>query len=131
MAKFKDAEKRSWSLKVTVGSLKKVKEDTDIDLGFIVSGKLQKLQDILEDPFSLAAVLYSLCEDQAEEREISPDDFAGMLFGETFEKAVEALIDSIVDFYPRQKSQVLRDALAKERAKQEQDMEKALEELQD
>ncbi len=129
MAKFKDAEKRQWSLKITVGALKRVKDETEIDMGFVVNGELDKLKDVLSCPFSIAAVLYTLCSDQIEERELTPEEFSELLYGDTFEKAVEALIESILDFFPRQKAQVLRDALAKEKARQDKELEKALEEL--
>lgn len=131
MAKFKDSEKRSWSLKITVGSLKKVKDDTTIDLGYIASGKLENLEATLSNPFDLCAILYSLCEDQVEERNMTPEDFASMLHGDTFEAAIETFVESILDFYPRQKAQVLRAALAKEKEKQDKQLKEAIKELQD
>ena len=102
---------------------------SEIDMGFVVNGELDKLKDVLSCPFSIAAVLYTLCSDQIEERELTPEEFSELLYGDTFEKAVEALIESILDFFPRQKAQVLRDALAKEKARQDKELEKALEEL--
>lgn len=55
------------------------------------------------DPMKVAELLWSLCESQAEKREVTPEQFAAALDGDTIVKAVEAFIAAVIDFFPRRR----------------------------
>lgn len=106
MAKFTDREGREWSLSITVGDLKPLRE-FGFDLGKITgSGKL--LGEVLfGEPEKLVAVLFHLCERQADQRGVGPEDFAKGIDGSTLEQAGEAMVEAAIDFFPR--SRVARE----------------------
>lgn len=93
---FLDSQGRAWNLAITIGSARRVKEATAVDLGKVSDGKL--FIELGLDPFKFAAVLYSLCEKQAETRNVEPEEFAESLNGDAIDSAMQALIEAIVLF---------------------------------
>lgn len=133
--KFKDSQEHEWNVSLTVGSIDKIKEDTEIDLDILLK-KPEELANILYlNPRKLVEVLYSICENQIKDRQLSERDFASIFDRMTIDAAGDALIGAIVDFYPRSSiGQTIREHLPEllnkmdERAKEKtrQSIEKAL-----
>lgn len=106
MPKFTDAEGREWSIKITVGDLKPLRE-MGLDLNKLTTSG-ERLGDLLfGDPENLVNVLFHLCHKQADERGITPEAFALAIDGSTLEQAGEAMLEGAIDFFPR--SRVARE----------------------
>lgn len=101
MTRFKDFLGREWSLRLTVGALGQVRRETGADLGQAMRSD-QALADLLfGDPATLVSVLWVLVADQA--REVTPESFANGFDGPALERATEALLAAVADFFPRSK----------------------------
>lgn len=98
---FTDHKNDEWKLKLTVGTLGDLKRDAGVDLSKALRSA-EALSDVLfGDPENLVKVLWVLCESKSKERSLSPEDFAHRFDGPTIEKATEALLDAVADFFPR------------------------------
>lgn len=111
MPSFTDTTGREWKVAITVADVRRVKETLDVNLVHAIGGTL--LQDLSEDPLLLCDVLYVVCQQQAEERQVSDADFGRGLAGDVITDATSAFLQALVDFFPSGKSQMLRRVLAK------------------
>ena len=105
-----DSENRGWSCAITVATVKRVQQLAEVNLLEAFEGLLMKLA---EDPVSLANVLYAVCKLQADERGVTDEQFGELLGGETIEGATTALVQGIIDFFPSQRRQILKQIWAK------------------
>ena len=114
MTTFNDKQKRAWTLELTVGSARRVKADTTVDLVNIISlendGKasMEALGKLVEDPFALVDVIFSLCKPQAEKEGITDKQFADLLDADAVEAAANALVEEIINFCPAAKRKALK-----------------------
>jgi len=97
-ARFTDATGRDWLVEITVDTVRQVRKELDVDLMQAAGGDV--LERLAADPVELVDVLFVICRDQAEERGLSDVDFGRSLAGDAIEAATDALIDSIVAFFP-------------------------------
>ena len=114
MKTFTDKNKKAWTIELTVGSARRVKSDTTIDLFKVISlekdGKAEMtdtLQRLIEDPCALVDVLYSLCRIQAEKEGITDKDFGELFDADAIEAAANALVEEIILFSPAAKRKAL------------------------
>jgi len=112
MHSFKDAEGRAWDVEVTPYTLGNVRDLLGIDVARMATAR-ELFGMIADDPITLVNVLYVLCRDQAEERDISDRDFGRLLLGDVIDRATEAFVQGVVDFFPSRQRRLLRAALAK------------------
>lgn len=129
MRQFKDENGKPWTLSVNIGTVKAVKSLAKIDLLDLRDGNL--FTDLASDPVKLGDVLWVLCQEEAKAAGIGELQFATALAGDALEAATAALLEEIVDFFPKPQREVLRKALSKGRQLQEQQMAKALRQLED
>lgn len=101
MASFKDADNREWKLRLTVGLLGDVKRDAGVDLGAAIKSPQSLAEILYTDPADLVKVLWVCVESQAKEAGVSPEEFGHAFDGPTIEKAGEALLEAVADFFPR------------------------------
>lgn len=117
MKSFTDNTGRTWTISVTVGTIKRVRALCNVDLANIVSmEKGQKpnaelLERLGSDPVLLADVLYAVCKPEADAKNVSDEDFGRALSGDAIDLATTALLDEIVDFFPEVKRKVFRKIL--------------------
>lgn len=110
---FNDKTGRKWNLELTVGSAKYVKASCGVDLINIISfdeknqTEHSTLEMLVNDPCLLVSVLFCLCEKQAKESDIDGDAYAELFSGETIEKAIDALVEEIINFSPPMRRKVL------------------------
>jgi hypothetical protein len=97
--KFKDAENREWTLRITKGRSRAILETCGIDFGQIHDG--QVFVELTTSDENLAQVLWILCEKQAEAKGITPEDFAEALDGDALDTAMEAMVDATILFTRR------------------------------
>jgi membrane-bound ClpP family serine protease len=110
MRQFKDSEGRTWNITVNVGTAKTVKALTGVNLFDLYKDEVQR---VFSDPELLVNVIYSLCKAQADKREITDIQFGEAMVGDALELAADALMESVADFFPSSRSQILRKMKSK------------------
>ena len=88
MKTFTDNTGRTWTLSVTVGTIKRV-----------------------ADPVLLVDVLFAVCKPEADAKGITDEEFGRAMAGDAIELAATALLDEIIDFFPEAKRKVFRKIL--------------------
>jgi hypothetical protein len=111
---FEDDQKRRWDIPVNVNKIAQVNRSCDVLLTKVVDDNMKLLARILEDPVLFVDILYVLCREQCQQREMEFDTFAEMFMGDLLEKASDAFMESLVNFFQRPKQRaslrkVLRD----------------------
>lgn len=122
MPQFHDAEQRPWECHLTIGSLRRVREAHGLDLKDVAGDALQRA---VGDPETLCAIWWTLVAEKAAGRDVSRESFEDAFRGDAIEEAAGALIEGLADFFPRRLGAVLRAALAKGRAVQDEQLAKA------
>jgi hypothetical protein len=107
---FKNADDVSFNVQITIKTIKDLRSVLNIDL---LEGSGQVISTLADDPVLLADVLYIICKDQAEKKNISDENFGIGLRGQAIEDAVNAFIDSFINFSPPQKAALLTRAMKK------------------
>ena len=117
MKSFTDNTGRTWTLAVTVGTIKRVRALCDVDLANIItinSGTTPKV-DLLErlgsDPVLLVDVLYAAVKPEADAKGVTDEEFGRAMSGDAIEMATTALLDEVIDFFPETKRKVFRKIL--------------------
>lgn len=98
MKTFTDNEKREWTVEINVAALKRVRGLTGVDLMDILGGSL--IERLIRDPVLLCDVLYAACKPQAQERNVSDEEFGRAMAGDAIEHATAALLEELVSFCP-------------------------------
>lgn len=124
MRSFKDENGKPWTLSINVGTVKKVRGLAKVDLLDLRDGNL--FSELSSDPVKLGDVLWVLCEDEAKAAGIDEIAFGRALAGDALEAATTALLEEIVDFFPKPQRDILRKALAKGREMQERTLAKTM-----
>ncbi len=106
MKTFTDNTGRTWTLSVTVGTIKRVRALCGVDLANIItmeSGKTPQvglLERLASDPVLLVDVLFAVCKPEADTKGITDEEFGRAMAGDAIELAATALLDEIIDFSP-------------------------------
>jgi len=95
---FTDNSERLWNVEINVAAVKRVRDLAGVDLLEIVEGKL--IERLIRDPILLCDIVYAVCKPQADEREISDEDFGRAMAGDAIEHATSALLEELVSFCP-------------------------------
>ena len=109
MTSFKDREGRVWDLSINLGSLKRIKAATGLDmLDLNVAAKQRS--DVFErlstDPITLADALCAVCRPQMDARGIDDDTFASALGGEAINDALVAIVEEWADYFHQRGNEV-------------------------
>ena len=113
MQTYADNLGRTWYVAVNVTTIRRVRAALDLDLYQLVDDGMQALGKLVADPVRLADVLYVLCKDDADAKNISDEDFGRALAGDAINAAAEALVEELVDFFPDERSRAaLRRVIA-------------------
>jgi hypothetical protein len=105
MPSFRDANGKTWEVRVDVAAVKRVLELAHVDLRVIESGKT--LAELALDPVKLVDTLYAVVKPQTDAVGISDEQFAALFAGDVLEAAATALIDGILDFFPASQRRAL------------------------
>ena len=106
MHQFKDNQGRPWQIALNGWQLKKLKEQIDFD-----ARDHESILRAAEDPCLLCNVLFLLCEDQANTKGVTDQQFGESLTGDAIDDATEAYIAESVDFFPRSHRPALQKIL--------------------
>lgn len=113
MHTFADNLGRTWYVAVNVSTIRRVRAALGVDLYQLVDDGMQELGKLVADPVRLADVLYVLCKEDADAKNISDEDFGRALGGDAITSAAEALVEELVDFFPDERSRAaLRRVIA-------------------
>ena len=95
MATFKDCLGREYTVSITVGKLKPLRE-MGLEIGKIATAGESLGTLLFGDPEKLVGALYLLTD-----AKVDRDDFDAGFDGPTMESAGEAILEAVCDFYPR------------------------------
>lgn len=98
MKQFTDNAGRSWTVDVNVAALKRAKGLAGVDLMGVLDGDL--IEKFIRDPVLLCDAIYAVCKPEADDREVSDEEFGRAMAGDAIENATAALLDEIVSFCP-------------------------------
>lgn len=101
MSQFKDCLGREWQIDLTVASLRDVRKHAQIDLGKLLKDNNAFAEFLFSEPEALVEVLWVLCREQAEAQGVDAEHFARGFDGPTGDKAAEAVLAAVADFFPR------------------------------
>ena len=105
MRTFKDNAGRTWSLTLSVWTVKKVRDLLGVDLLDLggESASAQKpglLFRLIADPVLLVDVLYVVCKDQADSASVTDEQFGRAMGGDAIDAATKAFLEELADFTP-------------------------------
>ncbi len=107
---IKDLKGREWKLSITVGSVKRV--DSELNLNIYKVADKDFLKTIIEDPIKFIDMLFVLVEDQAKELDVDDIEFGKSFDGDAIAKSVNLFLEELVNFFPPSKRESLKKALA-------------------
>jgi hypothetical protein len=114
MKTFTDNLGRTWSITITVDTVKRVRSLLSVNLLDAAGGKL--LEQLATDPVLLCDVIYVVVKPDADTKNITDVEFGRAMAGDAIASATSALLEELVDFFPTPKRTPLRKALAKMKA---------------
>ncbi len=123
MHTFLDNQGRSWSIRVDVNAIRRVREQLGVDLNSILSDNSVMIE-LAGDVCKLVDVIYVLVKPQCDMKQVDAEAFGASLVGDAIDAATEALLDAIVDFFPQSRRKALTAALTASRKGQAKAMEK-------
>jgi len=138
---FKDLEGRVWHLRLDVNLAERIKETVGIDFLTLLNRDNQTLQRLATDLRGLVDTLWLMCgsqnqsvrvrgEERYEYRLLQPDEFAAGLDGDVLDNATTALLQAVVDFFPKAQRQTLQAVLDQSGQTVQQTSEKAVQMIQ-
>jgi len=114
MLTFRDNANRTWTVAVTVASVKRVRAMVGLDL--LDAGEGRVFDRLATDPVLLVDVLYAVCKPELDAAGVTDEQFGEALAGDAIDRATDALLEDLVAFFPTARRKVLNRALAKLRA---------------
>jgi hypothetical protein len=94
---FRDRDGREWIVEIHVGTIKRVREELEINLLALLAPE-SDLAERLRDPCLLVDVLWLLCRDEATGRGIDSWTFGRALHPEAIEAGLNAILEGVVSF---------------------------------
>ena len=112
MRTFKDNQDREWNLAINVDAVKRVRSLLNVDLLDVTDGKL--LERIASDEVLMVDLVYVLLKPEADAREITDEDFGRAMAGDAIDRAYEAFLEELTDFFRNPaRRELLKKALRK------------------
>jgi hypothetical protein len=130
MQSFRDTSGQLWDVVVNTNALRRIKSATGLSVATMAAdGSLYSA--LAEDPVMLVDVLCAICKPQMETRNVSEEKFGELLVGDAIDSATTALLEGIIDFFPKARRALLSKALVKIRSLEATAMEMADKALDD
>jgi hypothetical protein len=112
MKPFQTSDGRQYEIAVNVGTVKRVRDLTGINLLGLV-GDQKAVGQLFEDDVKFCEVLCAVVRPQLEAAGKSDDDFFAAINGDVIETAAEALLAEVVNFFQEPRRTLLRTAMEK------------------
>ena len=100
MHSFTDTTGRAWVITIHVSAVKRVRALVGLDLYTLVDDGFKPLAALIADPVKLADVLYCLCKDEADVKQVTDEEFGRSLAGDAILRAADAFVEELIDFFP-------------------------------
>jgi hypothetical protein len=97
---FRDNAGRAWTVAINVAAVKRVRGLVGVDLYKLIDDGFKPLAALVGDPVQLADVLYCLCKDEADAKQVTDEDFGRALAGDAITLAADAFVEELIDFFP-------------------------------
>ena len=116
MQNFTDDTGRQWTVRVTVETVRRIREQAGVNVIDVFSDVdlLQKL--MFTDHVLVADCLYAAIRPDADKINITKLQFAESLSGDSLESASAAFLDALANFFPKAQRDALTRVLKKSRA---------------
>lgn len=115
MGSFRTTDGAEWVVAVNVGTIKRVREQANVNLLALV-GSPAAVADVFSDDVRLAEVIAAVVKPQLDKAGKSADDFFSSIDGTVVEQAAEALLREIANFFQEPRRTVLLAAMDKAQA---------------
>ena len=99
MPSFKDSKGREWLAPVSVVAIERAKETSGVNICDVSRGELY--DRLYFDCHLVARILLGLCKPQLVDRSVSDQEFLGAVEGEAIESGRQAILQGLLDFFPR------------------------------
>ena len=110
MPSFRDNQDRRYTIDLTIGSAKRVRDTVGVNLLRILD-EPQMLADLSGDPIQFVDMLYVLVQPQVKEYGLTDEQFGESLAGDSIEAATNAFLEALVAFFPPARRAALRKIL--------------------
>lgn len=111
MRTFNDNTGQAWSIEITVNDGRRVRQALGVDLFDV--GPEGPLARCRTDVILLVDLLSVILTPEINRRELTAEQFAAVLVGDALDRATEALLWGVIDFFPQEKRTVLQRAMEK------------------
>lgn len=111
MKTFTDNTGRTWTLVINVDAVRRVRALANVNLMDAVEGKL--IERLVSDPVLLCDIIYAVAKPEADANKISDEEFGRSMAGDAIDSATTALLEELVDFFPRDRRRLLGKAMEK------------------
>jgi hypothetical protein len=129
MRTFRTSDGVEWQVAVNVGTVKRVRDLTSVNLLDLV-GNHHSISELFSDDVRFAEVLCAVVRPQLEAAGKSDDQFFAAINGDVIETAAEALLAEVVNFFQEPRRSLLQKAMEKYRTAALGLQEKGLVEVQ-
>lgn len=116
MRVFKDTTGAVWTISLTAGAAVRLKAQAGLNVSGLPADGFKPLGELLADPERMLAALAAVARRQ-DGAATSAEQLGEAIDGDVYEAASEALVEEIVDFFPRAKRPLIRAALQKGKAR--------------
>ena len=96
---FTDTAGRTWDATITVDTVKRLRQLGDIDFLEIVDENAKLIERLTCDPILLVDTIYLVIKPQADDQNVTDEDFGRAMAGDAIADATMALLRSIADFF--------------------------------
>jgi hypothetical protein len=100
MRVFRDSSGVEWAITINVTAIKRCRQLIHVDLLGLLDEKFEGISKLMADPVQLVDVIYVLCRDEAQQRNVTDEDFGRAMAGDALERAADAFITELADFFP-------------------------------
>lgn len=115
MASFTDSTGRTWAVNIDVTTIRRLRSALDVNLLDMVEDEGKLLAQLLTDPVLLVDMIYVICKPQADQHNLSDEDFGRAMVGDAIDRATDALLEALSAFFPSQRGALLRRLVEKTR----------------
>lgn len=110
MKAFKTTDGTEWQVVVNVATIKRCMDDTGLRLTDLFASEA-KIGEFFADDVRFCEVLFSVIRPQADAAGKTLDDFLAGIDGTVIEKAVEALLAEVADFFQEPRKGLLKKVM--------------------
>lgn len=114
MSVFSTTDGRKWTVAVNLGTVKRVREATGVDILALVSDQ-RAISEAFSDNIRLAEVIASVIKPELAAAGVTDDQFFSVIDGAVIESATEALLAEVANFFQEPRRTILIKAMEKVR----------------